>query len=115
MVLDNDKVDAARQDALGWIKRAEVHVKRPITECLEVTGKQPISLKWLDSNKGHSEKPNYQSRLVVRDVKTRHGSLRTHVVLQHATLGSGQALLFPSSKQEGHLWKGAKDSARNTS
>ena len=51
VVLDNDKVDA-RQDELGWSKRAEARVKRRITECLEVTGKQPTTLKWLDEQRG---------------------------------------------------------------
>ena len=32
-------------------------------------GAKVISTKWVDTNKGDSEKPNYRSRLVVKEIK----------------------------------------------
>ncbi|CAE7854404.1 GIP [Symbiodinium necroappetens] len=35
------------------------------------TGKQPIPLKWVDTQKGDAQNPNLRSRLVVKDIKAR--------------------------------------------
>ena len=76
--LETEEVLKARQEELAWVKKQEVYVKRPISECWAVTGKAPITLKWIDRNKGDSTKKNYRSRLVVREVKKKHGSLPGH-------------------------------------
>ena len=47
----------------------EVWLKRPRSEAHRVTGKRPISVKWVDVNKGDDLTPNYRSRLVARDIK----------------------------------------------
>ena len=44
------------------------------------TGKGPITLKWIDRNKGDREHPNYRSRIVVREVKKQHGALPGHML-----------------------------------
>ena len=36
------------------------------------TGKKPISVRWLDGNKGDDEECNYRSRLVAREIR-KHG------------------------------------------
>ena len=38
-------------------------------ECLINTGKNPISVRWVDINKGDDATPNYRSRLVARDIR----------------------------------------------
>ena len=48
----------------------EVYEKVPKWLCLQETGEEPISVRWVDVNKGDSENPNYQSRLVAREFKT---------------------------------------------
>ena len=45
-----------------WLKRSR-------NEAYRVTGKRPISVKWVDVNKGDDLNPNYRSRLVARDIR----------------------------------------------
>ena len=110
VVLDNDKVNAARQDDLSWIRRAEGYVKRPISECLEVTGKQPITLKWLDRNKGDAVKPNYSER----SEKETRISASTHVVFQHAVWETPEARALRHQPCT-FLWQGSEDCIHNAS
>eukprot|EP00959_Pyramimonas_sp_CCMP1952_P025191 528422-Pyramimonas_sp.AAC.1 len=65
--LDPAMVRKAREEEVGWLRRQEVYEKRTLKECLEVTGAKPIRLMWLDTNKGDNERPNYRSRIVVRE------------------------------------------------
>ena len=46
-----------------------IYTKRPISECVRVTGKQPIGTKWIDINKGDTANPNYRSRLVAKEIR----------------------------------------------
>ena len=59
--LDPKLVRAARAEELAAIKSYEVYEKRPIKECLEVTGKKPMPIRWVDTNKGDNENPEYRS------------------------------------------------------
>ncbi len=45
-----------------------VYVKRSVEECYAKTGRQPISIRWIDTNKGDKAKPDYHSRLVARQL-----------------------------------------------
>ena len=47
-------------------------------ECWERTGRPPITLKWVDRNKGDSVKENYRSHLVVREIKKAGQKLEDH-------------------------------------
>ena len=40
---------------------------RPIAECLEVSGKKPVNVRWVDVNKGDDESPNVRCRIVAKD------------------------------------------------
>ena len=44
-------------------------VLRPIQECWEKLGKAPVTVKWVDTNKGTPEDMMIRSRLVARDFK----------------------------------------------
>ena len=48
----------------------KLHVKVPTSECIKRTGRQPISVRWIDINKGDEDHPNYRSRLVAREINT---------------------------------------------
>eukprot|EP00434_Breviolum_minutum_P042976 symbB.v1.2.038276.t1/scaffold5896.1/size48089/1 len=63
------EVRKARDLELDYLRRQAVYEKRPISECYEVTGKKPIGTRWLDTDKGDPRKPNFRSRLVVREIK----------------------------------------------
>ena len=69
--LKPEKVQMARQAELEWLHQQKVYTKRKISECMEVTGKPPIRLLWIDTNKGDDENENYRSRLVVREKKSK--------------------------------------------
>ena len=46
-----------------------MHEQEVSQEQVRASGKVPITLKWVDRNKGDDERPNYRSRLVCREVK----------------------------------------------
>ena len=76
--LELEKVLKARKEELDWVHKAQVYTKVPLEECYNETGKEPITLKWVDRNKGDQVKENYRSRLVVREIKKQHGALPVH-------------------------------------
>ena len=65
--LDARLVRLARQE----IHNYKVYEKRPIEECLRVTGKKPMAIRWVDTNKGDEENPEYRFRIVARQGETR--------------------------------------------
>ena len=68
--LDPKKVAQARLTELEWVKKQNVYTKVDETICWQETGRPPITLKWVDRNKGDNVHENYRSRLVVREVKS---------------------------------------------
>ena len=68
--LDPRKVAEARASELAWVKKQEVYEKVDESVCWAETGRPPITLKWVDRNKGDDVKENFRSRLVVREVKS---------------------------------------------
>ena len=73
-ILPAEKVKEAeaRRLEMDYLKEKHgVYVPRPRAECFEETGKPPIPVRWLGTNKGDPTNPNYRSRLVVREIKAR--------------------------------------------
>ena len=68
-VLERNLVMVARQKELKYFLAKEVWMKRPRSEAYRNTGKRPMSVKWVDVNKGDDLSPNYRSRLVARDIR----------------------------------------------
>ena len=64
-----DLVRAARKEELKFFLTMQVWAKRRRSEAYERMGKGPISVKWVDTNKGDDEAPNYRSRLVAREIR----------------------------------------------
>jgi hypothetical protein len=62
-------------------------------ECLEKTGKLPITTKWIDVNKGRSEKPIIGPRLVARDVRLK-GEAARFDLCGHAALEAKRMLFL---------------------
>jgi len=52
------------------VKQRGVYERRPWTEAKQKTGKAPIKLRWVDTNKGTEAEPNYRSRIVAVEFKT---------------------------------------------
>ena len=47
-----------------------VYTKVPRQKCMEVTGRGPIQVRWVDINKGDEANPNYRSRLAAKEFRT---------------------------------------------
>eukprot|EP00971_Amphidinium_carterae_P105954 2098523-Amphidinium_carterae.2 len=60
-LLNPELVRTARQLEVDWIKSREVYKRVPLSECFERTGKKPLSMKWVDTDKGDETRPNYRS------------------------------------------------------
>ena len=67
--LDPALTKEARKKELEYFASKGVWHKRPRSEAYKFTGKPPISVKWVDVNKGDDEAPNYRSRLVAREIR----------------------------------------------
>ena len=68
-VLERDLVAAARKKELDYFLTKKVWLKRHRNEAFQNTGKAPITVKWVDVNKGDDLNPNYRSRLVAREIR----------------------------------------------
>jgi hypothetical protein len=62
-------IQEARQKELKYFEDKLVWKRRPRSEARQRTGKAPISVRWVDVNKGDDIHPNYRSRLVARQIK----------------------------------------------
>ena len=62
-------VRAARKEEISYMEGRNIWTLRPIEECWELTGKPPVSVRWVDTNKGGKEEFIVRSRLVARDFK----------------------------------------------
>ena len=67
--LDPELVRKARQEELKYFKDKGVWTKKPRQEAYQRMGKAPISVKWIDVNKGDNITPKYRSRLVAREIR----------------------------------------------
>ena len=68
-VLDSKLVREARQKELDFFESKEVWKLRAFDEAKRRTGKPPITVRWVDVNKGDDVHPNIRSRLVARQIR----------------------------------------------
>ena len=66
--LNPQLVRKARLEEMEYVNKMNLYTKVPISQCYEVTKRAPISIRWIDINKGDSERPNYRSRVVAREI-----------------------------------------------
>ena len=69
--MDPVGVKRARSEKLAWVHKSDLYDVVPRSECFEETGRKPVDLKRVDTNKGDQNAPLYRSRLVLRDLKVR--------------------------------------------
>ena len=111
-VLKDKLVTAARFKELEFFHSKGVWIKAPKNEARHRTGRPPITVRWVDVNKGDEVSPNYRSRLVARQMKCHDRSgasyfapappleaLRTVLSLAVTTVGSHCPILDPDSPQ----------------
>ena len=60
---------AACAEELAYFKSKGVWELRKVAEALQRTGRRPISVRWVEVNKGDSENPRIRSRLVAREIR----------------------------------------------
>lgn len=62
-------VKEARMEEVGFMVEKGIWEEVPVGECWRMTGKPPVSVRWVDTNKGGLEEFLIRSRLVARDFK----------------------------------------------
>ena len=67
--LPKAEVEKARLEELRQVYNHNVYTKVPLQQCIDETGQMPITVRWLDVNKGDEENPEYRSRLVAQEIK----------------------------------------------
>ena len=68
-LLPPGKVAEARSEEVKVMNQRGVWEFRTEAECWEKTGKAPVSMRWVDVNKGGKDRMEVRSRMVVRDFK----------------------------------------------
>ena len=64
-----EAVRDARAEEVGYMEQRQIWSVVPITECWKRTDKGPVSVRWVDTNKGGVTDMIVRSRLVARDFK----------------------------------------------
>ena len=111
-VLKDKLVEEARMKELKYFHDKGVWMKRPKGEARNRTGRGPISVRWVDVNKGDEQNPKYRSRLVARQIKAHDKSgatffaptppleaLRTVLSLAATAVGDWEPCYNPASGQ----------------
>ena len=68
-VLPVAEVKRARQREVQYLKDRKVYAYSTWREALRKTGKRPLRLKWIDTNKGDTQNFNVRSRLVCTEIR----------------------------------------------
>ena len=61
-------VKEARMEEVGFMTDRGIWEVVPISMCWDLTGKPPVTVRWVDTNKGDDVETNYRSRLVAKDI-----------------------------------------------
>ena len=101
-VLDRDLVLKARDDERIGVEKHNVFTKVPIEECFNNTGGPPVSTKWVDTNKGDDNDPDYRSRWVGREFKGKDNN-RDDLFAATPPLEAKRSLIAMAASQKGVL------------
>jgi len=66
-VLPPNLTQSARREELAFMREWHVWDVVPVSECVRVSGKQPLGGRWVDVNKGDRGRPDVRSRYVAKD------------------------------------------------
>ena len=67
--LDPHEVEIAREKEIKYLWDMEVYEYSTEAEATARTGRNPVGLKWIDTNKGSAETPRYRSCLVCTELR----------------------------------------------
>ena len=62
-------VQGTRKEELKYFDEMGVYKYATMEECWSATGAGPIGTRWIDINKGDTNRPNYRSRLVAKEFR----------------------------------------------
>ena len=68
--LPPELVREGRAKELAYFQSKEVWVQVPRSEAFNKTGRPPITVRWVNTNKGDHQNPNVRCRLVAREIRT---------------------------------------------
>ena len=68
--LNEELCRRARQKEIDYFQSKGVWEIRPVNEARASMGRPPISVRWVETNKGDDQNPNIHSRLVAREIRT---------------------------------------------
>ena len=69
VALNPQEVKKARDTELSYFEGKGVGDLAPIEQCWQRTGKAPVTVRWIDHNKGDATHMDYRSRLVARQFR----------------------------------------------
>ncbi len=69
--LDPASVARAREEEISYMQGIKVSEESTLEECIRMTGKSPVSTRWVDVEKGRGGISDIRSRLCARDFKVR--------------------------------------------
>ena len=111
-VLKDQLVRNARAKEIAYFQSKGVWIKVDKRHARARSGRPPISVRWVDVNKGDEQNPNYRSRLVARQLKVMDKSgqsyfapappleaLRTVLSMATTRIGDHQPIWDPKSPQ----------------
>ena len=101
-LLSGELVRPARQEEMNYMSHLGVWEYRLVSECLEKTGRPPVPVRWVDTNRGDSEHPEVRSRLVVQETKGRTTIAPGDVVQTFAATPPLEALRAIASQAVDH-------------
>ena len=67
--IDVKKVQEARMEEINYMKSKGIWTEVDVSECRPKTGRSPVTVRWVYTNKGSEQQPIIRSRLVARDFK----------------------------------------------
>ena len=67
--LPPERVMSARKKEFRYLHDRSVYCYASVADCVRCTGRRPLGLKWIDTNKGSIEDPDVRSRLVCTEVR----------------------------------------------
>ena len=95
--LDPELVAKARSEEVEFMAKIGLYKEVDITECLEMTGRPPISTRWVDVNKGSTESPDVRCRLAARDFKPKGEKDRSDIFAAMPPLEAKNSYAHPDS------------------
>ena len=112
--LDPELVAKAKSEEVEFMAKIGLYQEVDISECLEMSGRPPISTRWVDVNQGSTESLDVRCRLVARDFKPKGERDRSDIFAAMPPL-EAKKLPYPEKRSEGERSCGTANGASRRS